>query len=209
MFELKKDLKILFQGDSITDNLRADVTEFIGIGYTRLVTAYLRGQFPQFNIQAINRAVSGNRTCDLVKRWDYDTIQVKPDICTILIGVNDTWRRFDSDDPTSEEVFEKNYREILEKNKNNNIKTVIIEPFMIFSNPINTEMYEKDLINKQPICKKLAEEYGCDFIPMHSIFQEACKKQEPRYWSWDGVHPAISGHFLIAKEILKLFGINL
>ena len=209
MIELKKNLKILFQGDSITDNLRADVTEFIGIGYTRLVSAILRGKFPELGIECVNRAVSGNRTWDLVERWDWDTIHVKPDVCSIMIGVNDCWRRYDANDPTTTEDFEKNYRELLTKCKDNNIKCILIEPYLTFTQEIQHKWFEEDLKFKQEVVKKLAKEFDCEFVPLQSIFEEACKTVPPVYWSGDGVHPFVPGGYLIAKAILKIFGVEI
>ncbi|MBQ0105910.1 MAG: SGNH/GDSL hydrolase family protein, partial [Armatimonadetes bacterium] len=201
--------KILFQGDSITDNLRADCTEFIGIGYTRFVTAVLRGKFPQLELEFVNRAISGNRTWDLVERWDWDTIHVKPDVCSIMIGVNDCWRRYDQNDPTSAEDYEKNYREMLTKCRDNGIKCILIEPYLTFTQECQHKWFEEDLIYKQDVVKKLAEEFDCEYIPMHDIFQEACKDTAPSYWSGDGVHPYIPGCYLIGKEILKVFGVEI
>ena len=209
MIELKKGMRILFHGDSLTDNLRADVTEFIGCGYTRFVSSYLRGSFPELNLEFINRAVSGNRTCDLVERWDWDTIHVKPDVCSIMIGVNDCWRKYDANDPTTAEQFEKNYRNILNKCKDNGIKCIIIEPYLLMTHPEREIWLKEDLVFKQEITKKLAKEYDCEYIPMQDIFNKACETTDPIYWSWDGVHPNIAGQFIIAKEILKIFGVNL
>ena len=209
MIELKKNMTILFQGDSITDFYRElDYSFGIGVGYARDVVANVLINHPELNIKFINKGIGGNRTKDLVARWDEDCINLKPDICTILIGINDTWRRYDENDPTSLEEFIGNYKNILDKCKANNIKCLLIEPFVFPSNADWKKWLDEDLTDKQKAVKELAKEYYLDFIPMHSIFMEACKKYEPQYLSSDGVHPNIPGHVILANEILKVFGVK-
>jgi len=202
-------MKILFQGDSVTDFHRLSCPAYgLGEGYPRDVVAYLSGNYPELNLEFVNRGISGNRTCDLVGRWDEDCINIKPHICTILIGVNDTWRRYDENDPTSLETFEKNYINILEKCKSNNIKCVLLEPFVLFSIPDREIWLKEDLCFKQAKVKELAQKYDCEFVPLQSVFFEALKRADASYWIPDGVHPSVPGHALICKELLKVFGIK-
>ena len=50
--------------------------------------------------------------------------------------------------------------------------------------------------------KKLAEEFGATFIPLQSLFDEACKNSKPQHWSPDGVHLLPAGHQLVADAWL-------
>ena len=110
---LEKNTTILFQGDSITDAGRNYATDDLGPGYPGKVGAYLATFCADKNVKVINKGISGNRVKDLKARWQAECIDLKPDILSILIGINDTWRRYDSSDPTSCEAFENTYREIL------------------------------------------------------------------------------------------------
>lgn len=208
MIKLKKNMRILFQGDSVTDFYRLDDVFGLGVGYVRDAVAGIQGSFPELNIECINRGISGNRTWDLVERWDKDCIDIKPDVCSILIGVNDTWRRYDSDMPTTTEDFEARYRNILEKCRNSNIKCLLIQPFLLFTEPERKKWYDEDLVYKQDVVKKLADEFDCEYIPMHEIYQKLCKTVSPSYFAPDGVHPSVAGHYIMAKEVLKIFGID-
>ena len=55
------------------------------------------------------------------------------------------------------------------------------------------------------IVKKLAEKYGCAFIDLQSMFDEAVKTTPAIELTGDGVHPTAKGHQLIKKEWLKTF----
>src|SRR5665213_406766 len=83
----------LFQGDSITDGNRSrnmDWNHVLGHGYAYLIAARLWFDLPHKGFHFFNRGVSGNTVTDLAARWDNDTIALKPDVLSILVGVNDT-----------------------------------------------------------------------------------------------------------------------
>ena len=85
---------LLFQGDSVTDCDRQSCgreTDGWGLGYPRLIGAFLTGNRPSEDWRIINRGLSGHRVVDLYARWKVDALNLKPDIISILVGVNDTW----------------------------------------------------------------------------------------------------------------------
>lgn len=206
MITLKENMTILFEGDSITDAGRSRENDgFLGFGYPTLVAATMQAWYPELYLKFINRAVSGNRTIDLVQRWAADAETIKPDVISIMIGINDTWRRYDSNDPTSTEAFEANYRNVLERSKKLTDDLIIIEPYLQLVQPGQENWLKDDLVNKIGVCRKLAVEFGTEYIPMHSIMQEAAKLASPAYWAADGVHPTWAGHALIAEHYTELF----
>ena len=110
-------MKILFQGDSITDAGRArDNDVNVGTGYPLLVKAALGLEAPG-EYEFVNRGISGNRIVDLYARIRRDIINVKPDVMSILIGINDTWHRADNRKWLGNDVFEANYRKVLSEIK--------------------------------------------------------------------------------------------
>ncbi|MFP4384927.1 MAG: SGNH/GDSL hydrolase family protein [Spirochaetia bacterium] len=201
---IEKGMKILFQGDSITDSGRKDDTDHgLGRGYPFLAAAYYRGMRPDLNLEFLNRGVSGNRTNDLVSRWDEDCVALAPDILSILIGINNTWRRYDRDDPTSPETFRNEYDAILKRSaEETGASLVICEPFILDIDEKATKMRE-DLEPKKAVCRELAEKYDAVYVPLDSLFAEACGSTDPAYWSDDGVHPTLAGHSFIANEWIK------
>lgn len=199
---IKENSTILFQGDSITDAGRLyDRSEAdMGTGYPLKVKEFLATFFSEKNITVLNRGISGNRAIDLKSRWDVDCIDLKPDYVSILIGVNDTWRKYDSNNPTSAQEYEDNYRNILERTKqaNPDCQIIILEPFLIPTDPQKAVWYE-DLVWKQQAARRLAREFGAEFIPLDGVFASKCINADPSVWSGDGVHPTDAGHSFIAR----------
>ncbi|MBC8558802.1 SGNH/GDSL hydrolase family protein [Fumia xinanensis] len=203
---LKRNDVILFQGDSITDWNRCvddplSDPMHLGKGYVYVAASMLMAQYPELNLKFYNRGISGNRSIDLVNRWDEDTIALKPDVLSLLIGVNDTWRRYDQNNPTTAEQYEQNCRNILERTKAAlpDTKIVMIEPFLLHVSP-EIESWREDLNPKILVARKLAREFADVYIPMDGYFAAASVQQKPSTWSGDGVHPAGPGIALIAQK---------
>ena len=198
------ELTVLFQGDSITDAGRtADNLDGLGNGYPLLINAMFHAENPGRDVTFINRGISGNRVKDLRARWQEDCIDLKPDILSILIGINDTWRRYDQNDPTSAEKYEEDYRYILDKTRTElpDTELVILEPFVL-PYPADRKEWRVDLDPKIHVARKLAAEFDAVFIPLDGIFNAAAIAGGLTRWSADGVHPTAAGHALIAEHWL-------
>lgn len=197
-------MRILFQGDSVTDAGRnyADSHE-LGPGYVKYTAELIRAALPEEDIEFINLGISGNRTKDLLERAKRDFTEVNPDIVTILIGVNDTWRRYDSNDPTSDEQFRANYESLLREIKDKtHAKIVLIDPFLIYG--MGRDHYREDLDGKIDVTRKLALEYAERYLPLDGILASETLGKEPRLLSGDGVHPAEYGRKVIAQHLAPL-----
>lgn len=198
------ELTVLFQGDSITDAGRTGGEPTgMGNGYPALVNAMFHAENPGRDVTFLNRGISGNRVRDLRARWQEDCIDLKPDVLSILIGINDTWRRYDSNDPTSAEKYEEDYRFILDETRRKLPDTdlVILEPFVLPS-PADRQEWRVDLDPKIQVARKLAAEFEAVYIPLDGIFNAAAIASTPERWSADGVHPTLTGHALIAEHWL-------
>lgn len=108
--EMKHNARFVFVGDSITEEGRFDDPEGVGYGYVRFIRDYLLTEFPNKNIEVINRGVGGNRIIDLVARFQRDVIALKPDYVSIFIGINDVWRQLD--EPELDQVYPEKFEEI-------------------------------------------------------------------------------------------------
>ena len=201
---------VLFQGDSVTDAGRTAVNEEnLGMGYPFFISGLFSALYPEKHVKFINRGVSGDRTINLKNRWQEDTIDLKPDVLSILIGINDCWRRYDSNDPTSVEKFEENYRYILDETKEKtDAKIIMCEPFVLPSLPDRKE-WRVDLDPKIHIVRNLAREYGAILVPLDGVFAQAASLRKPEFWTPDGVHPSPAGHALIARVWLDAVGAKL
>ncbi|HWE02882.1 MAG TPA: SGNH/GDSL hydrolase family protein [Tepidisphaeraceae bacterium] len=193
--------RILFQGDSITDGNRgrsADPNHILGHGYQFIIAAKFGGRLPERHLTFFNRGVSGNTVADLAKRWDKDTISLKPDILSILIGVNDLNRNVPVDQ------YEKEYDQLLKDTLSAlpNVRLVLCEPFGL---PVGGKKgkwdeYHASLVKFQAVAEKLADRYHVPFVRFQKVFDDACKRAPADYWIWDGVHPTYNGHQLMADE---------
>ncbi len=185
-------MKILFQGDSITEwNRNLNDPDDLGNGYVSVASRLIAEAFPNEKFTFINRGISGHRTWELLARWQKDTIDIQPDIMTLMIGVNDCWRRYDQDNPTSAEDYEKNLRALLDDVKNKtNAKLVLIEPFLVHE---DTDLWREDLHLKINACRRVARDYADIYIPMDGYIAAMCVEQPPEHWSADGVHLTDAG----------------
>lgn len=195
--------RILFQGDSITDGNRgrsADPNHILGHGYAFLIAALHGAAFPERKLTFLNRGISGHKVTDLEARWQKDTLDLKPDLLSILIGVNDNGR-------APLELFEPTYEKLLEQTKaaNPKVKLVLMEPFCL---PVGHtlergEPWVAELHERQAIVAKLAQKHGAALVRCQKCFDDACKRAPADYWIWDGIHPTYSGHQLLADTWLE------
>jgi len=186
--------RILFQGDSITDGNRgrsADPNHILGHGYVFIIAARHGAAFPALRLDFLNRGVSGNTVLDLEKRWQKDTLDLKPDVLSILIGVNDEGRGVPLDQ------YEQVYDKILAQAKaaNPNLKLVLCAPFVKPTGKVS-----EGIRKRQEIVAKLARKHGAALVQFQPVFDEAAKRAPADYWIWDSVHPTYRGHQLMADE---------
>ena len=196
-------MKILFQGDSVTDAGRdRSQPSDMGFGYPKYASAMIEDAFPDIDFAFVNLGISGNRTEDLVARMQSDFIEIQPDIVSIMIGINDVWHHYAfSCTYTSSEAFEQNYTTLLEEIKQKtNAKIMIIQPYLI--DVPDKQILKAELAEKQEIVARLAEKYADVYLPMHEIFQ-ADEAEDKTVYAADGVHPTEDGACLIAQKYLE------
>ncbi len=198
-------MKIVFYGDSVTDcNRDYNDPNSLGDGYVMYTAESLKTAFDESELEFVNTGISGNRTIDLVNRLDKDVLSHQSDIVTILIGVNDAWRRYDMNDPTSAEQFRQNYKTVLSRIKNEtNAKIVMMEPFLIYG--MGRDEYREDLNEKIDVVRQLAKEYADFYIPLDGIFASSCVEYDDvSVISADGIHPADEGKKIIAWHLIQV-----
>jgi lysophospholipase L1-like esterase len=185
--------RILFQGDSITDGNRGrtpDPNHILGHGYAFIIAAKFGAAFPELQLDFMNRGISGNTVIDLEARWQADTLDLKPDVLSILIGVNDHYKGI------TPEAFEQVYdRLILQaRNANPKIKLVLCAPFL------KTGTVDDVIRRMQQHVANLANKHGAVCVNFQPVFDEATRRAPADYWIWDRVHPTYRGHQLMADE---------
>lgn len=209
---LKKGAVVLFQGDSLTDaGRKKEITEpnhggALGNGYAAMITGEILLAHPGMELQCHNRGISGNKVPDLAARWDRDVIALKPDVLSIMIGVNDLWHTFAFGNKYKATIgdYETGYRALLERTRKEvpGVRMVICEPFTT-----RTSDDFKPLADFRAVSRKLADEMQLTFVPFQSLFDEAVKAAPAEFWLWDGIHPSIAGHTIMARKWREVVGI--
>jgi lysophospholipase L1-like esterase len=209
--KLLQDQVILFQGDSIADSgrLRDDegfnTSSNLGSGYPMLAGAALLNKYASLNLKIFNKGISGNKVYQLVERWDKDCLEIKPDVLSILIGVNDIWHKLNGNYNGTPDIYRNDYITLLERTKKAlpNVKLIICEPFAVNNIKAVDDKWYPEFYEYQKIAKGIAKQFGATFIPYQSVYDEAQKKAPGSYWTGDGVHPTLAGAQLMAKAWMK------
>lgn len=204
--EMKHNARFVFVGDSITEEGRFDDPEGVGYGYVRFIRDYLLTEFPNKNIEVINRGVGGNRIIDLVARFQRDVIALKPDYVSIFIGINDVWRQLD--EPELDQVYPEKFEEIYHQlirmvQERTEANIILIEPTIHQEDmtSLGNELL-KPYVN---IVRDLARTYGVTLIPTNREFLKVISNEKHPTLTVDGVHMTSTGDMLIAKTWMNAF----
>jgi len=210
--KIQKANSILFIGDSITDCDRVRPVGFgagLGESYVALVDALLTSFYPERGITVLNTGGSGNRVTDLAARWQTDVLDLTPDWLSIMIGINDVWRQFDTPLDSNQvtiDKYETVYRSLLEQTRKNLKGLVLMTPYYIeanLSDPMRARMDEYS-----EVVKKLAGEFDAVFVDVQSAFDKYLAHLPTQSLCGDRVHPNKSGHMIIAKSFLTSIGFD-
>jgi len=156
---------------------------------------------------------------DLEDRWQTDVLDARPDVVSILVGVNDMgWHRLDPKGfviPTEE--FEAGYDRLLAPLAEEGTKLILIEPFLLSIHGVveagagyaligddERKEWRADLDLKIQVVRKLARKYGAHLLAADDMFAELAATTVPEYWAADGVHPTPAGHAALAAAWLRL-----
>jgi len=202
---------VLFQGDSITDwgrdHNKNTANEFntLGSGYVLLTASSLLREYAALNLQIYNKGVSGNKVFQLSDRWDTDALTIKPNVLSIMVGVNDYWHTITSGYKGTIETYRGDYRKLLDRTKQAlpGVKIIIGEPFAMKDvKAVDASWYPAFDAYRQA-ARDTASEFGAGFIPYQSVMDEALKLAPAPYWSLDGVHPSPAGASLMTYAWLN------
>jgi len=211
-YKLSKGNIILFQGDSITDAGRKREDEAtpnsptgFGVGYALFTAASILANNPDDALNLYNRGISGNKVFQLAERWEKDCLDLRPDLLSILIGVNDYWHTKTGAYKGTVETYATDYRNLISQTKKAlpKVKIVIMEPFIIHGGTALDNTWEDGFAPYRIAAKKIASDNNLIFVPLQSVFNEALKHAPAEYWGKDGVHPTIAGAQLMAQTWLK------
>ncbi|MFC7622127.1 SGNH/GDSL hydrolase family protein [Microlunatus sp. GCM10028923] len=192
--------RVVLVGDSVTDCGRDREDDgSLGHGWVSVVGAELP------DVTVINRGISGNRVRDLVARWDADVLAAGPDTVGIMIGINDTWRRYDRDDATSTEAFAADYQTLLDRTSAAGVgRVILLEPVLT---PVSDPQWDwrEDLDPKISAVRRLAQRHGLELVPTDAVMNATAATRPLGELAGDGVHPSEAGHRVIADAFLQAY----
>ncbi|MEZ4963254.1 MAG: SGNH/GDSL hydrolase family protein [Saprospiraceae bacterium] len=203
---------ILFQGDSITDAGRDKGKYYpndasgMGNGYVHHIVTELLGRFPEQDFRCYNRGISGHKVFQLADRWEDDCLQLKPDVLSILIGVNDFWHTLSSGYKGTVEVYALDLKKLLDRTKKElpNVKLILCEPFMVKGGTALDDRWGAFAAYQQ-VNRKIAADFGAAYVPFQQVFDDALNVKPASYWCPDGVHPSLAGAYLMGKKWMEVF----
>ncbi len=202
-------MKILFQGDSITDAGRSrDYDSVVGTGYPLLVKASLGYENPG-GYEFINKGVSGDRIVDVYARIKRDIINYHPDVMSLLIGVNDVWHDVLFQNGVDADKYFRIYDMLISEIREAlpDIKIMIMEPFVLRASATDEkwDLFDEEVKKRAKMARKITKKYSLPFIELQAGFDALSEKTSESYWLGDGVHPTPMGHEYIKRKWLEAF----
>ena len=186
----------IFIGDSVTDCDRLSIPPY-GHGWVNEIAK--SGRLSEI----INVGTSGHRLVDLDQRWERDVWANNPTRLTINIGINDTWRRYDDNDPTSVEDFAARYDRLISSTLDKfDLDLVLCEPFLLHVRP-EMATWREDLDPKIETVHDLAHRYGAKLVKFDQMFTQLAEQVGIAALAEDGIHPTERGHQEMAKLWIK------
>ena len=209
----KANQTLLFVGDSITDCGRERPVgqrwNSLGEGYVSFVDSILGAVIPGTTITVLNTGVSGNRVTELEARWQSDVLDLEPNWLSVMIGINDVWRQFDSEQG-AEQVepaqYELVYRSLLTKTRSQLDGLVLMTPYFLETNREDPMRLKMDAYGT--ITKKLAVEFDAISVDTQAAFDYYLAHQPTESLCVDRVHPNGLGHMILARAFLNALGVS-
>lgn len=209
----EKNDTILFIGDSISDyDRKRPVGEGLfngwGRSYVANAASLLSCMYPELQLRLINMGISGNQVRDLKQRWQSDVMDLKPDWVSVLIGINDVWRQFDSPQMPERHVpldeFEKTYEELVEKTLPHVKGMILMTPY--FMEPNRQDSMRARMGEYGLAVKRIAEKHHLVFVDLQAAWDRLFVHMHPCNIAWDRIHPNDVGCMYIAKQFLSAVG---
>jgi lysophospholipase L1-like esterase len=205
---------VVFQGDSITDGgrdrtvLGPNIEPGFGSSYAALLMRDIRAAHREVPWRFYNRGISGNKLPDLQARWAADTLALRPDILSILAGVNDYWHKRSFGYAGTTADYERQYTGLLAETRAAlpNVTLVVLEPFVLRTGAVDASWFP-EFDERRAAAARVASAAGARFVPLQAVFDARAASTGPEAWAKDGVHPTPAGHALIAEQWRAIVGL--
>jgi len=210
---IQPNSKLVMIGDSVTDCGRIrpigeGEVDALGNGYVGMVDALIQATLPWQRIRVVNMGLSGNTVRDLNLRWQSDVLDLSPDWLSLMIGINDVWRQFDS--PFQPEwgvpldEYESTLGKLIEQTRPRLKGLVLMTPYFIELNLNDAMRVRMDQYSE--VVRGLAKNYQAILVDTQMAFDVALRHMHPMALAWDRIHPNLAGHMMIARSFLNAIG---
>ncbi|MDI9468752.1 MAG: SGNH/GDSL hydrolase family protein [Bacillota bacterium] len=208
---LKHQEILLFTGDSVTDCGRGRPHGYglggLGEGYPRLIYSLLQLAYTDRDIAVVNTGISGDTTAHILARMDEDILAIKPHVLSIMIGINDVWRHYDTPALGGIHIdvdqYRRNYTEIIERSlaMPQLRRMLLLTPFFL-------DQSAQDPMRRQTeayadVVRELArqDERLC-LVDIAAAFDKLTAQRHYMQLASDRVHPNPTAHLFIAQEVM-------
>jgi lysophospholipase L1-like esterase len=195
---VKTGEKIAFLGDSITQGGANNAS-----GYVRLVISGLEAN--GIKATMIPAGISGHKSNQMLERLDKDVIAKKPEWMTLSCGVNDVWHGANG---VPLDAYKQNITAIVDRAQAAGIKVMILTATMIREDATNSE--NQKLAPYNDFLRQLAAEKKCLLADLNADMHASLKpgQHHDHQLTSDGVHMNPLGDRMMARGILKAFGLS-
>jgi isoamyl acetate esterase len=205
-FSLKKGDRIVFLGDSITQQGAGPR------GYVTLIRKELEEKHPDLSAEVIGAGISGNKVPDLQRRLDKDVLQKKPTVVVIYIGINDVWHG--EKDPargTPRDRYEAGLKDIIRRCQDAGARVVLCTPSVIGEKKDGGNTLDGKLDEYADISRAVAKETAVHLCDLRKAFLAYLKEhnednKESGVLTGDRVHLNEAGNRFVAGTLLKCLG---
>lgn len=199
---------VVFYGDSITDQRL----------YTMLTELYSITRYPKLDVRFVHSGWGGDRVTGggggpIDLRLDRDVLTYHPTVMTIMLGMNDG--RYTNHTAADDDVYFSGYRHIVDMVRHAipHLRITAIEPspFDDVTRPftLQPDGYNAVLVKYGQWLRRYAPEAHLDIADLNTGVVAMLRKAnaaDPALAQKilpDRVHPSLSGHLIMAEQLLK------
>jgi lysophospholipase L1-like esterase len=207
---LPKDT-VIFYGDSITDQRL----------YTMLAELYSLTRYPKLDVRFVDSGWGGDRVTGggggpIDLRLERDVLTYHPTVMTIMLGMNDG--KYVNHTPADDDVYFSGYRHIIDTVRHAipalRITAIEPSPFDDVTRPITLQPdgYNAVLVKYGEWLRHYASDAHLDVADLNTGVVAMLRKantSDPALAQKilpDRVHPSLSGHLVMAEQLLKAWG---
>jgi lysophospholipase L1-like esterase len=175
--------------------------------------------FASQDIQVINAGVAGDRSNEMLARFEKDILGPKPDLITISVGVNDVWRGFSASNPKGDgpegiplDEFRKNVESIVSQGTAAGATVIVLSGTPIgenMQNPANVKAKDYN-----DALKDIASTHHLLFVDLQKPFRTLIADYRKTtgasdfFLTVDGIHMNDDGNLVMAHTLLTALGIT-